>query len=93
MSSYYADTQHLPAKAEERGFPGMLGSIDCMHWQLHNCPVGWQGQFTWGDIKHPTIILEAISSHDCWICHAFFESPVPTMKSMCSINLHCSLMS
>jgi hypothetical protein len=22
-------------------------SIDCMHWQWHNCPVGWQSQFTW----------------------------------------------
>jgi hypothetical protein len=27
------DTQHLLAKAEGYGFPGMLGSIDCMHWQ------------------------------------------------------------
>jgi hypothetical protein len=24
------DTQHLLTKAEERCFPGMLGSIDCM---------------------------------------------------------------
>jgi hypothetical protein len=28
-----ADTQRLLAKAEERGFLGMLGSIDCMYWQ------------------------------------------------------------
>jgi hypothetical protein len=59
-----ADTQHLLAKAEERGFSGMLGSIYCMHWQWHNCPVGWQSQFTQGDIKHPTIILEVVASHD-----------------------------
>lgn len=66
------DIQRLLAKAEERGFPGMLGSIDCMHWQWRNCPVGWQGQFTRGDIKHPTIILEAVASYDRWIWHAFF---------------------
>jgi hypothetical protein len=28
-----ADTQCLLDKAEERGFLGMLCSIDCMHWQ------------------------------------------------------------
>jgi hypothetical protein len=28
-----ADTQCLLAKAEEYRFFGMLGSIDCMHWQ------------------------------------------------------------
>jgi hypothetical protein len=66
------DTQCLLAKAEERGFPGMLGSIDCMHWQWRNCPVAHAGQFTRGDIKHPTIILEAVASYDRWIWHAFF---------------------
>jgi hypothetical protein len=25
------------------------------------------------DIKHPTIILEVVASHDRWICHAFFR--------------------
>jgi hypothetical protein len=25
-----------------------------------------------GDIKHRTIILEVVASHDCWIWHAFF---------------------
>jgi hypothetical protein len=78
-----ADTQCLLAKTEERGFPGMLGSIDCLYWQCHNYLIGWQGQFTGGDIKHSAIILEVIAS----------RSPVLTMISMCSINLHCSLMS
>jgi hypothetical protein len=35
------DTPHLLNKPKERGFPSMLGSIDYMHWQWHNCPVGW----------------------------------------------------
>lgn len=33
--------------------------------------MGWQGQFTRGDIKNPTIILEAVASCDRWIWHAY----------------------
>ncbi|GJR58477.1 putative nuclease HARBI1 [Tanacetum coccineum] len=54
------------------GFPGMLGSIDCMHWEWKNCPVSWQGQYGRGDKKYPTIMLEAVASQDLWIWHAFF---------------------
>lgn len=52
----------------------MLGCLDCMHWEWQNCPVAWKGQFTRGDYKVPTIMLEAVASYDIWIWHAFFEA-------------------
>ncbi|XP_070666014.1 uncharacterized protein [Malus domestica] len=36
------DLNRLLRKAENRGFPGMIGSLDCMHWDWKNCPTGWQ---------------------------------------------------
>ncbi|XP_071687182.1 uncharacterized protein [Rutidosis leptorrhynchoides] len=59
--------------AQKHGLPGMLGSIDCMHWEWKNCPIAWQGQYTRGDKKGPSIMLEAVTSQDLWIWHAFFS--------------------
>jgi hypothetical protein len=50
----------------------MLGSIDCMHWHWEKCPVAWKGMYTRGDQGVPTVILEAVASHDRLIWHAFF---------------------
>ena len=66
------DTTRLLALGEERGFPGMLGSIDCMHWK--NCPSAWQDMYC-GHVHEPTIILEAVASHNLWIWHVFFGLP------------------
>ena len=68
------DTARLLAINKERGFPGMLGSIDCMHWRWEKCPVAWQGVYT-GHKNGPTLILEAVASQDLWIWHAFFGLP------------------
>uniref|UniRef100_A0A0D2ZVK3 Nuclease HARBI1 n=1 Tax=Brassica oleracea var. oleracea TaxID=109376 RepID=A0A0D2ZVK3_BRAOL len=32
------DLQRLFDMGDKRGFPGMVGSIDCMHWEWKNCP-------------------------------------------------------
>ncbi|XP_017217329.1 uncharacterized protein LOC108194901 [Daucus carota subsp. sativus] len=39
------DILRLLNVAEQRGFPGMLGSIDCMHWRWKNCPTAWKAFF------------------------------------------------
>ncbi|XP_024198606.1 uncharacterized protein LOC112201912 [Rosa chinensis] len=69
-----ADLRRLLTKAERRGFPGMIGSIDCMYWQWKNCPTGWAGEYS-GRKRVPTMILEAVTSYDTWIWHAFFGMP------------------
>ncbi|XP_020258227.1 uncharacterized protein LOC109834602 [Asparagus officinalis] len=69
------DLQRLLQVGQERGFPGMIGSIDCMHWQWKNCPKAWQGQFTSGHKGMATVILEAVASYDLWIWHTFLGLP------------------
>ncbi|CAL8169085.1 unnamed protein product [Prunus armeniaca] len=65
------DLQWLLQKAEARGFSGMIGSIDCMHWQWKNCPTAWQGDY--GNRKGTkSIILEVVAGFDTWVWHAFF---------------------
>ncbi|XP_074327555.1 uncharacterized protein LOC141665471 [Apium graveolens] len=37
--------QRLLQMGEAHGFPGKMGSIDCMHWQWKNCPKAWKRIF------------------------------------------------
>ena len=61
------DLQRLLHIGELRGFPGMIGSIDCMHWEWKNCPTAWKGQYARGsgkptiDILHVYMFLAFIS--------------------------------
>ncbi|KAL9450006.1 hypothetical protein AB3S75_011859 [Citrus x aurantiifolia] len=59
---------------KERGFPGMLDSLDCKHWKWKNCPTAWAGQYA-GRNGTPTIILEAVADYDIWIWHVHFSLP------------------
>ncbi|XP_056850878.1 uncharacterized protein LOC130500155 [Raphanus sativus] len=68
------DLERLLNVGEERGFPGMVGIIDCMHWEWKNCPTTWKGMYSRGTDK-PTLVLEAVASYDLWIWHAFFGAP------------------
>ncbi|XP_052627138.1 uncharacterized protein LOC111891377 [Lactuca sativa] len=64
---------HLYAAHEERhGFPGMLGSIDCIHWNWRNCPLAWNCQYSSDYQGAPSLVLEAVASQNLWILHAYF---------------------
>jgi Plant transposon protein len=65
-----------------RGFPGIVGSIDSMHWKWKKSPLAWAGQFKGMD-KHPTIVLEAIADADIWIWLVFLGAA----ESMNDVNV------
>ena len=58
----------------KRGFPGMMGSIDCTHWQWKNCPIAWQGMYQ--DRNHKrSIVAEAICGHDMYFYQVYVGLP------------------
>jgi hypothetical protein len=52
----------------------MMGSLDCMHWCWKNFPLEDKGTYS-GKEKEPTVIIEAVATHNLWIWHAFFGLP------------------
>ena len=80
---------------EQHGFPGMLGSIDCMHWEWKNYPTAWKGAYTTGyKSKNPTIILEAVADYRLWIWHAYFgvagsNNDINVLNSLPLFNEQC----
>ncbi|KAM1363367.1 hypothetical protein ACFX15_027745 [Malus domestica] len=66
------DPNRLLHKAKDCGFPGMIRSSNCMHWDWKNCPTGWQRGLC-GRSRKPTVMLEEVASYDIRIWHAFFR--------------------
>jgi hypothetical protein len=64
------DIQRLLQIGEGCGFPGMLGSIGCMHWDWENCPPKWMRRLNHSDHGFATFVLEAVASQDLWIWYA-----------------------
>lgn len=75
------DLEMILKYSQERGFPGMIGSIDCYAWKWEKCPSAFKGAYT-GD-KGTAVMLEAIVDHRTWVWHAFAGVP----GSMNDINV------
>uniref|UniRef100_A0A0D3BIL9 Myb-like domain-containing protein n=1 Tax=Brassica oleracea var. oleracea TaxID=109376 RepID=A0A0D3BIL9_BRAOL len=51
-----ADLQRLLHIGELRGFPGMIGSNDCMHWEWKNRLTAWKGQYSRGTLNDINVL-------------------------------------
>ena len=70
----YEDCREQLVINEACGFPGIFGSLDCMHYKWKNCPVAWQGDF--GDREgNKFIILEVVADQSLHIWHIYFGLP------------------
>jgi len=59
---------------KERGMPGCIGSLDCCHWQWHQCPTGMAGMYQSRKGKRG-IVIEAVCDEDLWVWHLYVGSP------------------
>uniref|UniRef100_A0A0D3CC35 DDE Tnp4 domain-containing protein n=1 Tax=Brassica oleracea var. oleracea TaxID=109376 RepID=A0A0D3CC35_BRAOL len=50
------DLKRLLDIGEHRGFPEMIGSIDCMHWEWKNCPTAWKCQYSRGTLNDINVL-------------------------------------
>ncbi|KAI5323731.1 hypothetical protein L3X38_032803 [Prunus dulcis] len=85
------DLQRLLQKAEAQGFPGMIGSIDCMHWQWKNCLTALQGDYE-NRKGQKSIILEVVTGFTHGFGMPSLELPDPNMTSTCWVNPQSSTM-
>ncbi|XP_026433618.1 uncharacterized protein LOC113331048 [Papaver somniferum] len=68
------DINRISVENKSRGFPGMLGSVDCMYWPWKNYPSSCAGYYA-SYKGEPTIVLEGVATYDMWFWHAYFGSP------------------
>ncbi|XP_062188864.1 uncharacterized protein LOC133892159 [Phragmites australis] len=56
------DTARLLDMNQRRGFPGMLGSIDCIYWRWKNCPTAWSGSLNDINVLHRSHLLDNLAA-------------------------------
>ncbi|XP_068328020.1 uncharacterized protein [Pyrus communis] len=88
------DLRRLLRKGEMRGFPGMIGSIDRMHWTLKNCPSAWSAAKMFDvealrSIMMTCIILHNMIVEDEYDYDAVDEYELDTMNNL-RTRIYCA---
>jgi len=54
--------------------PGCMGSLDCCHWEWHQCPTRMEVAYQSRKGKKG-IVVEAVCDEDLWVWHLFVGAP------------------
>ena len=65
----------LCKRHEPLGWPGLIGSLDCSHWEWARCPKAEHGEYRKGNQDRPTVVYECACDSDLFIWHCFFALP------------------
>jgi hypothetical protein len=68
------DLQKIFEENSRRGWPGLIGSLDCCHWTWKNCPYSLQGQFQ-NRKGTRSVILEIVAGPNLRIWYYHFGLP------------------
>ena len=68
------DLDAITERDKESGMPGCMGSLDCCHWEWHQCPTGMAGAYQSRKGKRG-IFIEAVCDEDLWTWHLFVGVP------------------
>jgi len=69
-----SELKKMMERNAERGFPGCMGSMDCTHWEGHQCPTGMAGAYQ-SRKGSRGVVVEAVCDEDLWIWHMFVDAP------------------
>jgi len=69
-----SELKKMMERNAERGVPGCMGSLDCIHWEWHQCPTGMAGAYQ-SRKGSRGVVVDAGCDEDLWVWHLFVGAP------------------
>jgi hypothetical protein len=84
------DVKCLLEFGKARGFPGMLGSINCVHWEWQNCSTAWRGVFQGKEKVNVSLIscLKRFMDLECLFWYAWIKQQRLGFECISSLHQH-----
>jgi len=69
-----SELKKMMERTAESGFRGCMGSLDCTHWEWHQCRMGMAGAYQ-SRKGSRVVVVEAVCDKDLWIWHLLVGAP------------------